>query len=103
LGSRSIASPRPVGDETNLSLASLPPGTPPPPGAATRSPPDTLLGGERKQVTVLFADLCGYTALSERLDPEEVKDILNQVFSEVVKIVARATKDLSKNTLAMRS
>src|ERR1041384_7446188 len=28
--------------------------------------------GERKQVTVLFADLSGFTALSERRDPEEV-------------------------------
>ena len=27
--------------------------------------------GERKHVTVLFSDLCGYTAMSERLDPEE--------------------------------
>jgi class 3 adenylate cyclase len=29
--------------------------------------------GERKHVTVLFADLSGYTAMSEMLDPEEVK------------------------------
>src|SRR5574341_1099624 len=29
------------------------------------------LEGERKQVTVLFADVSGFTALSEKLDPEE--------------------------------
>jgi hypothetical protein len=29
--------------------------------------------GERKHVTVLFSDLTGYTAMSEKLDPEEVK------------------------------
>ena len=29
--------------------------------------------GERKHATVLFADLSGYTAMTERLDPEEVK------------------------------
>jgi class 3 adenylate cyclase len=28
-------------------------------------------GGERKQVTVLFSDLAGYTALTGRIDPEE--------------------------------
>jgi len=34
------------------------------------------LEGERKQVTVLFADVAGFTPLSERLDPEEVRDLL---------------------------
>ncbi|MEZ4550138.1 MAG: zinc ribbon domain-containing protein [Desulfobacterales bacterium] len=29
--------------------------------------------GERKQVTALFTDLSGYTAMSEKLDPEEIK------------------------------
>ena len=28
--------------------------------------------GERKQVTVLFADIAGFTTIAERLDPEEV-------------------------------
>ena len=32
----------------------------------------SALEGERKLVTVLFADLTGYTALTEKLDPEEV-------------------------------
>jgi len=34
--------------------------------------------GERKQVTVLFCDLAGSTALAERLDPEEYHDLLEQ-------------------------
>jgi hypothetical protein len=34
----------------------------------SRSPID----GERKHVTVLFSDITGYTAMSEKLDPEEV-------------------------------
>lgn len=33
--------------------------------------------GERKHVTVLFADLSGFTALSERLDPEQVSTLTN--------------------------
>src|SRR3989338_6069044 len=32
----------------------------------------SALSGERKQVTVLFADVSGFTSLSERLDPEAV-------------------------------
>ncbi len=32
---------------------------------------------ERKQVTVLFCDLVGSTAIAERLDPEEYRDLLD--------------------------
>ena len=40
---------------------------------AVTSKIEPSIEGERKQVTVLFSDLSGYTAMSERLDPEEVK------------------------------
>jgi len=36
--------------------------------------------GERKLVTVLFADVANYTAMAERLDPEEVHEIVNGCF-----------------------
>src|SRR5262249_50869316 len=42
---------------------------------------------ERKQVTVLMADVCGFTALSERLDPEQVRDIIQQTFDIVLETV----------------
>ena len=45
--------------------------------------------GERKHVTVLFSDLTGYTTMSEKLDPEEVKGITARIFSEISKIVAK--------------
>ena len=41
------------------------------------------IDGERKQVTVLFADLSGFTALSERLDAEEVAEITHAVLKEL--------------------
>ena len=44
---------------------------------------------ERKQVTVLFSDLSGYTAMSERLDPEEVKKIMNRIFGEITATVSK--------------
>jgi class 3 adenylate cyclase len=34
--------------------------------------------GERRQVTILFADLCGFTALSQSLDPEEVVELVGR-------------------------
>ena len=51
--------------------------------------PIGLKDSERKQVTVLFSDLSDYTALSEKLDPEEVKEIMGKVFGEIAKVVAR--------------
>ncbi len=45
--------------------------------------------GERKHVTVLFSDLSGYTAMSEKLDPEEVKEIMGQIFGEIAQVVTK--------------
>jgi len=44
---------------------------------------------ERKVVTALFSDLTGYTAMTEKLDPEQVKEITGRIFSGVKEIVAR--------------
>jgi class 3 adenylate cyclase/tetratricopeptide (TPR) repeat protein len=38
------------------------------------------LTGERKQVTVLFADVSAFTSLAERLDPEDVHALINHAF-----------------------
>jgi PAS domain S-box-containing protein len=44
--------------------------------------PDNLrLGGHRQEVTILFADICDFTAFSEQLAPETLMDILNQYLS----------------------
>ena len=45
--------------------------------------------GERKYVTALFSDLSGYTAMSERLDPEEVKEIMSRIFGEIAQVVTK--------------
>jgi hypothetical protein len=44
---------------------------------------------ERKLITSIFADISGYTALSERLDLEEVKDLLSRIFGEIAQIVIK--------------
>jgi class 3 adenylate cyclase len=43
--------------------------------------------GERKHVTIMFSDLSGYTAMTERLDPEEVKEIMSHIFSKITEII----------------
>src|SRR5262245_52632256 len=40
--------------------------------------------GERKTVTVMFADVSGFTAMSERLDPEEVHAIMDRAFEVIL-------------------
>jgi class 3 adenylate cyclase/tetratricopeptide (TPR) repeat protein len=42
---------------------------------------------ERRQVTILFADLCGFTALSQALDPEELRDVTSRYTALVDGIV----------------
>jgi adenylate cyclase len=44
---------------------------------------------DRRQVTVLFADLSGFTALAERLDPEEVRAFQNALFEALAQAIAR--------------
>jgi len=44
---------------------------------------------ERKHVTILFSDLTGYTAMSERLDPEEVKEIMSRIFGEIAQVITK--------------
>lgn len=45
--------------------------------------------GERRYVTTVFSDLSGFTALNERLDPEEVEEIMGRVKREATSIVER--------------
>jgi class 3 adenylate cyclase len=42
---------------------------------------------ERKYVTVTFSDVSGFTALSERLDPEDVSDLMHQIYGAAARII----------------
>jgi adenylate cyclase len=44
---------------------------------------------DRRQVTVLFADLTGFTSLAERLDPEEVRAFQNALFETLARSIER--------------
>jgi class 3 adenylate cyclase len=45
--------------------------------------------GERRQLTVMFCDLVGSTALSEKLDPEELRDLLHAYRTLCGDVIAR--------------
>jgi class 3 adenylate cyclase len=45
--------------------------------------------GERKYVTAMFSDVSGYTAMTEKLDPEEVKEIMSRIFGEIAQVVTK--------------
>jgi class 3 adenylate cyclase len=47
------------------------------------------LGGERREVTIMMTDLRGFTALSERLPPEKVVELLNTYFEVMVETVLK--------------
>jgi class 3 adenylate cyclase len=42
---------------------------------------------ERKLITSLFADISGYAAFAERLDPEEVRGVVSHIIGEIAQIV----------------
>ena len=51
---------------------------------------------ERRLVSVLFADLVGFTALSEHRDPEEVRDLLSRYFDRCRSLIERYGGTLEK-------
>src|SRR5262245_35080010 len=77
-----------------------PPGAPGSPLQSAGSPPVRVASpsreadarsadGDRRLVTVLFADLTGFTALSERLDPEDIRALQNDLFRELSDAIER--------------
>ena len=53
-------------------------------------------GGKRANITVLFADIRGFTSISEKLSANEVTDILNEYFSAVEPIIRKHNGVLNK-------
>ena len=68
--------------------------------AATPAAPRPLDTAERRQLTVMFSDLVGSTALSARLDPEDMREIVS-AYQRCVADPVTASAASSPNTWAM--
>ncbi len=51
------------------------------------NPEKLKLGGERKELTVLFSDIRGFTTLSERMSPEQLVSFINQYLTPMTDVV----------------
>ena len=63
----------------------------PPPESASKPAPAAAAAqeAERRQVTVMFCDLVGSTALSSRLDPEDLREVIGRYHACVANTVSR--------------
>src|SRR6516165_776468 len=62
---------------------------PPPPTASGITRPRPAIEGERRQLTIMFCDLVGSTALSVRFDPEDLREIIAAYHRAVSETVGR--------------
>lgn len=61
-----------------------------------RGSTNPALGGERKRVFCFFADVRGFTQMTEQLKPEETVDILNRIFTELETILTQYGGEINK-------
>lgn len=61
-----------------------------------KNPNKLRIDGEKKELTVLFSDIAGFTSLSERVPPYELVRLLNQYFAGLTSIVHRHGGTLDK-------
>jgi adenylate cyclase len=54
-----------------------------------RTPEALDLGGEERETTILMSDLRGFTAMTERMPPREVIEVLNLYLETMVDVIAR--------------
>jgi SAM domain (Sterile alpha motif)/Adenylate and Guanylate cyclase catalytic domain len=63
--------------------------SPPKPTAGSAAPAASQDTAERRQVTVMFSDLVGSTALSARMDPEDLREVISASQKSVAETVQR--------------
>lgn len=59
-------------------------------------PSKVRLGGKRKEISILFSDIRGFTTISEQSEPEEIVRFLNEYFDEMVDQVMKTEGTLDK-------
>ncbi|KFA90530.1 hypothetical protein Q664_27960 [Archangium violaceum Cb vi76] len=61
-----------------------------------RNPEKAAPGGERRELTVLFSDLVGFTSMSEEMSPEALVDVLNGYFERATEVLGQHGATLDK-------
>jgi adenylate cyclase len=61
-----------------------------------KDPEHAMLTGERREVTVLFCDIRGFTSMSERLTPEQVVSVLNEFYTLMIETIFKHDGTLDK-------
>jgi adenylate cyclase len=61
-----------------------------------RDPKHLQLGGEKRELTIMFTDLAGFSTFSERLGPVELTTLLNDYLSEMTDIILEEGGTLDK-------
>ena len=77
------------GASLNAPTAKIPVASLQPSAPTFTAPAQPSLAGERRRVTVLFADLSGSTALGEKFDAEDVFEVMNACFAGLTAIIER--------------
>lgn len=54
------------------------------------------LGGEKRELSIFFSDIKGFTAISERLEPTRLSDLLNRYLTEMTGIIQRSGGTVDK-------
>lgn len=61
-----------------------------------KNPEALQLGGERRELSIFFSDLEGFSRLAERLDPRELSDFLNHYLTEMSDIILASGGTIDK-------
>jgi len=62
----------------------------------SENPELVRLGGERRELTVLFSDIRGFTSISEKLEPEALVELLNVYLGEMTEVIFEQAGTLDK-------
>jgi class 3 adenylate cyclase len=96
---------KPLGAPAAAAPAPAPAPVAPKPEPAAAVPQSDMPAGEIRPVTIMFVDICGYTKLSGRLDPEDTHRLLMQFFeitdAVVVRFGGRIDKHIGDSVMAL--